>query len=142
MNKLIIYIFFLPLTVLISCEQSKTPMTQEVVQIDPQITNSNSIPLKDSQIVPSEEVCMVNDAYMGTKQLAVNFEGNIYYGCCQMCEARIPEDPTVRVAIDPYSQKQVDKSKAVIAIVGSRGEVAYFENEQNYNQYLDQSKEK
>lgn len=33
---------------------------------------------------PSEEVCMVNNEYMGKKQFEVNFEGKIYYGCCQM----------------------------------------------------------
>ncbi len=35
--------------------------------------------------LPKDLVCMVNDAYMGKKQLPIKFEGRMYYGCCEMC---------------------------------------------------------
>nr|WP_262906049.1 hypothetical protein [Sphingobacterium sp. FBM7-1] len=89
-------------------------------------------------VVPSEEVCMVNNAYMGKKQFEVNFEGKIYYGCCQMCKERIPKDPSTRVAIDPFSKKQIDKATAIIAITGNNGEVSYFENNTTYTNYINQ----
>ena len=89
-------------------------------------------------VVPPEEVCMVNNEYMGKKQFEVNFEGKIYYGCCQMCKERIPKDPSTRVAIDPFSKKQIDKATAIIAITGNNGEVSYFENNTTYTNYINQ----
>lgn len=89
-------------------------------------------------IVPAHEVCMVNDAYMGKKQLEVQVGGKTYYGCCEMCKERLPKDASVRTATDPYSQKPVDKASAVIAVTGNGGEVSYFENETTYNNYIKQ----
>src|SRR5690606_28257009 len=79
--------------------------------------------------VPNDLVCMVNNAYMGVAQLEVPFEGKMYYGCCEMCQERIPKEKKARIAVDPYSLKDVDKADAYIVLVGDRGEVAYFENE-------------
>lgn len=96
---------------------------------------------KRGDAVPSDLVCMVNDAYMGNKQLEVEHEGKMYYGCCEMCKTRIPQDATVRAAIDPYSLKSVDKAEAYIVIVGNNGEVAYFENEGNYQKFVAEHKQ-
>ena len=46
---------------------------------------------------------MVNDAYMGKKQIEVPHDGKTYYGCCEMCVERIPKDKSVREATDPFS---------------------------------------
>ena len=89
--------------------------------------------------VPNNLVCMVNNAYMGVQQLEVPFEGKMYYGCCEMCQDRIPKEEEVRVAVDLYSLKEIDKADAYIVLVGDRGEVAYFENERNYKQLLAKS---
>lgn len=86
--------------------------------------------------VPHDLVCMVNNAYMGKKQFEVPFEGKTYYGCCNMCVERIPVDKDARTAVDPYSSKEVDKSEAFIVLMSAQGHVAYFENEQNYKQFL------
>lgn len=95
---------------------------------------------KKGDAVPSDLVCMVNDAYMGNKQLEVEHEGKMYYGCCEMCKTRIPQDATVRAAVDPYSLKSVDKAVAYIVIIGNNGEVAYFENEDNYKKFVAEGK--
>ncbi|WP_286863128.1 MULTISPECIES: TRASH domain-containing protein [Sphingobacterium] len=92
---------------------------------------------KKGDLVPTEEVCMVNDAFMAKKQLLVKHEGKVYYGCCEMCKERIPKDAAVRVAIDPLSKKEVDKASAAIAITGDQSEVSYFENEENYRTYVE-----
>ena len=92
-------------------------------------------PQKDEH-VPSNLVCMVNDAYMGKQQLEVPFEGKMYYGCCKMCQERIPTDESVRYATDPQTLVKVDKASAYIVLIGDNGEVAYFENEGNYLKFI------
>lgn len=86
--------------------------------------------------VPNNLVCMVNDAYMGKEQIEVPFEGKMYYGCCKMCEERIPKDESVRYATDPHSLKKISKADAYIVVIGNNDEVAYFENEANYQAFL------
>ncbi|WP_343565615.1 hypothetical protein [Sphingobacterium sp.] len=92
---------------------------------------------KKGDLVPTEEVCMVNDAFMEKKQLLVKYEGKAYYGCCEMCKERIPKEAAVRMAIDPLTGNKVDKAMAAIAITGDQGEVSYFESEENYRKYLE-----
>jgi len=89
--------------------------------------------------VPNNLVCMVNNAYMGVPQLEVPFEEKMYYGCCEMCQERIPKEKKARIAVDPYSLKDVDKADAYIVLIGDRGEVAYFESEKNYKDLMAKS---
>lgn len=96
-------------------------------------------PLKGSQ-VPNNLVCMVNDAYMGKEQLAVPFDGKTYYGCCQICKERIPQDESVRYAVEPRTLNKVDKATAYIVLIGDQDEVAYFENQASYEQFYAESK--
>ena len=99
----------------------------------------NATPTKKVNLgeeVPHHLVCMVNDMYMGIQQLAVEHNGKTYYGCCEMCQTRIPQDIKVRKAIDPYSLKTVDKAEAYIVRIGKQGQVAYFENKENYALFI------
>ncbi len=88
--------------------------------------------------LPSELVCMVNNAYMGgKKQLPVQYENKTYYGCCNMCVNRINTDRSVRFGQDPLTRKEVDKALAYITLKpGSADEVLYFESEENAKAYL------
>jgi len=97
---------------------------------------ANAANYHKGDVVPNDEVCMVNDAFMGKKQLVVKVEGKTYYGCCEMCQQRIPQDQSVRVAIDPVSNKEVDKATALIAVTGDNGEVSYFESKTTYANYV------
>ncbi|AZA77602.1 hypothetical protein EG347_08775 [Chryseobacterium sp. G0186] len=126
-------------TVVYSCnkEKEQTKSTTPVTVQKPQPASSGKY-VKGSH-VPNETVCMVNNAYMGKKQMEVPHNGKVYYGCCEMCVKRIPTDKTAREAIDPYSGKTVDKADAYIVMISDEGEVAYFENETNYNQFLAQN---
>jgi len=92
------------------------------------------------QQVPQDMVCMVNDEFMGKKQLAVPLDGKVYYGCCENCKERIPKDENVRYAIDPHTGSKVDKAKAYIVLIGNEGQVAYFEHQDNYKLFLKQNK--
>jgi len=84
--------------------------------------------------VPTEQVCMVNDAFMGKKQIAIPVQDKIYYGCCQMCVSTLTNDAAERQAIDPVSGHIVDKATAVIGDLPD-GRVFYFENKMNFNAY-------
>ena len=98
------------------------------------VVSNNNNPKKGDH-VPSNLVCMVNNTYMGKQQIEVPFEGKMYYGCCKMCEERIPKDESVRYAIDPQTLEKVDKATAYIVMIGDGGEVVYFENEANYTAF-------
>ncbi|PWN68079.1 hypothetical protein [Chryseobacterium oncorhynchi] len=133
------WIILFSATVLFACNKEKEtiknvePMTTQ----KPQPTASGQY-AKGSH-VPNETVCMVNNAYMGKKQMEVPHNGKMYYGCCEMCVKKIPTDKTAREAIDPYSGKTVDKADAYIVMISDEGEVAYFENEESYNKFRAQN---
>jgi YHS domain-containing protein len=88
-------------------------------------TQANAQP--ELKQVESKYVCMVTNQLYGKEQIPVAVEGKMYYGCCQMCEAKLKEDPSSRMATDPVSGKEVDKSTAVIGAAPD-GKVYYFEN--------------
>ena len=77
--------------------------------------------------VEPQYVCMVTNKLYDKAQIPVVVGDKTYYGCCQMCEAKLKEDPLSRVATDPVSGKEVDKSTAVIG-AGPDGQVYYFES--------------
>lgn len=79
-------------------------------------------------------VCMVNNQFMGRPQIPITVSDKTYYGCCEMCKGRLANDPTSRTAVDPVSQRPVDKAVAVIGRAGN-GTTVYFENEQNFAAY-------
>ncbi len=91
---------------------------------DSSAQGNNPQPLKQ---VESKYVCMVTNQLYDKEQIPVAVEGKTYYGCCQMCEAKLKEDPSSRMATDPVSGKEVDKSTAVIGAAPD-GKVYYFEN--------------
>jgi YHS domain-containing protein len=80
------------------------------------------------------QVCMVNDQYMGREQIPVTIAERTYYGCCPMCKGRLERDAGARAAKDPVSGRLVDKATAVIGRAPS-GQVFYFENEDTLRQY-------
>ena len=84
--------------------------------------------------VDSKYVCMITDQEYAKEQIPVEVDGKTYYGCCEMCKAKLNNDPQSRVAIDPVSGNQVDKSEAVIGAAPD-GKVFYFESEENLTQF-------
>jgi len=133
MKKLATLVFFSFLLVSCGNKSQKTETIAPATETPEVTVSSNQIALGD--IVPNNLVCMVNNDYMGVDQLEVEVDGKIYYGCCEMCQERLPVDESARVAVDPISNNQVDKADAVIAVTGARGEVTYFENQDTYKKY-------
>lgn len=84
--------------------------------------------------VEPKTVCMINEQAMGKDQIPVEIDGKTYFGCCEMCKKALASDETKRSAVDPVSQKKVDKAKAVIA-AQEDGKVFYFENDENLKKY-------
>jgi YHS domain-containing protein len=80
-------------------------------------------------------VCMINNQAFNKEQIPVKVDGKTYYGCCQMCEAKLKSDPASHIAIDPVSGKEVDKAAAVIG-ASPDGTVYYFESEKNPKKFL------
>lgn len=85
--------------------------------------------------VRAQQVCMVNDTYMGKDQIAVPVNGKTYYGCCQMCVSTLNEQRSSRRAEDPMTGENVDKAEAFIVVLDPDGSVGYFKNEVNYQLY-------
>jgi YHS domain-containing protein len=84
--------------------------------------------------VDSNHVCMITDQEFAREQIPVQVEGKTYYGCCEMCKAKLNNNPESRVATDPVSGNEVDKAEAVIGAAPD-GKVFYFESEENLVQY-------
>lgn len=117
---------------LTACNQNTSESTSSTATAMAQINTQNP---QVGDHVPSNLVCMVNNEYMGKEQLVVEVEGKTYYGCCEMCQERLPKDESVRYAVDPQTGEKVDKATAYIVLAGPRGEVAYFANEKNYKDF-------
>ena len=84
--------------------------------------------------VENKKVCMVTNKLFEKDQIPVSVEGKTYYGCCEMCKAKLENSVAQRSAVDPISKKQVDKATAVIGAAGD-GSVFYFESEENLKKF-------
>jgi len=84
--------------------------------------------------VDAKYVCFVTKHTFDKEQIPVAVDGKTYYGCCDMCKAKLKQDAAQRCDVDPVSGKQVDKATAVIG-ASNKGEVFFFENEENLKKY-------
>lgn len=84
--------------------------------------------------VEAKKVCMVNDALFQKDQIPVEVDGRTYYGCCEMCKARLAQDASARSSVDPVTGKTIDKATAVPAALAD-GSVLYFESEESLAEY-------
>ena len=115
-----------------ACGSEGHTQAAALAQPDPPADSADTAQL--TRITDPSQVCMVRNHFMGRPQLSVAVEGGTYYGCCAGCANRLLADPGARVAIDPVSQKPIDKALAVLART-ARGSVLYFENEQNLSAF-------
>jgi len=114
-----------PSTAQISTQPTAQALTREI--------SSN----KRFEIVPNEKVCMVNDKFMGSKQIPIAVEGIIYYGCCQMCVKKLQENiQGVRYSMDPLTNEKVDKATAVIVRNLQDETVSYFGSKTSADKFM------
>ncbi|HAD79896.1 MAG TPA: hypothetical protein DCF99_11535 [Flavobacteriaceae bacterium] len=136
--KIVLGVSILSIFVLTSC-QNKTEepaVTAHEEQMSDMMQPSQTMAYNVGDKVPNKQVCMVNNAYMGKDQFEVPYDGKTYYGCCNMCVERIPNDETARKAKDPFTGKEIDKANAYIVLKDQQGNVDYFENEENYKKFF------
>ena len=80
-------------------------------------------------------VCMMQDTVMSVPAIPLARDGKTYYGCCEMCKAKIAAEPTrYTLARDPVSGAVVDKATA--ALLSVDGRVLYFESEDSRGRYM------
>lgn len=134
---------FLPALVvtLAACERAPASAPKSAQPAAPQVLAQPvaASPGQLTRVEQRDQVCMVNDQFMGRPQIPVEVEGRTYFGCCAMCKGRLAQERATRVAIDPVSGQEVDKARAVIA-QDSSGKVTYFENEANFAAYTGPSR--
>ena len=99
-----------------------------------QADNTNQQTSSSLTEVDSKYVCMVTNQLFVKEQIPVEVEGKTYYGCCEMCEAKIKNNPQSREATDPVSGKKVDKAEAIIGATAD-GSIYYFESEENLEMF-------
>ncbi len=99
-----------------------------------QADNTNQQTSSSLTEVDSKYVCMVTNQLFVKEQIPVELEGKTYYGCCEMCKAKIKNNPQSREATDPVSGKEVDKAEAVIG-ASADGSIYYFESEENLAEF-------
>jgi len=92
------------------------------------------LPELAGRVTDTSTVCMVTDMVLVKPQLPVVVSGKTYFGCCAGCVGRLNADRSARVAADPVSGREVDKSEAVI-LRGDGGEALYFESEDTARRY-------
>ena len=135
--KIVLVVSILSVFSLTSCQnktEEPTVITHEE-QMSEMMQPSETMAYNVGDKVPNKQVCMVNNAYMGKDQFEVPYDGKTYYGCCNMCVERIPNDETARKAKDPFTGKEIDKANAYIVLKDQQGNVDYFENEENYKKF-------
>jgi len=86
--------------------------------------------------VDAKYVCMVTDKLFQKEQIPVVVADKTYYGCCEMCKAKLKDSPQKRFSKDPVSGKSVDKASSVIGATPG-GNVYYFENKDNLNKFAE-----
>jgi len=74
-------------------------------------------PAKTESLVrlDAKYVCFVAKHRFDKEQWPVAVEGKTYYGCCDMCKAKLKEAAAQRCDIDPVSGAKVDKASTVSA---------------------------
>ena len=131
---------------LVSCNSdAKNAANDQIAALTPSVntainpTVSPAVEFSDTGIVrlPNSQVCMVNNKFMNKDQIVVRIKNKTYYGCCEGCVKTLNENPASRAAIDPLTNKQVDKAIAYItAKPGTKDEVLYFISEANARKYF------
>jgi YHS domain-containing protein len=89
---------------------------------------------KVTKVEDNKKICMVTNRAYDKEQIPVTVSGKTYYGCCEMCKSMLTGDPSKRMAVDPVSNRKVDKSEAVIGVAANGG-VIYFQNDKDLEAY-------
>lgn len=130
------------LLLLISCSDKEKEVAQNSSQAnvkESSMANDAMTSTQAYEVVPNEKVCMVNDRFMGVPQIAIDVNGNTYYGCCENCVEKLQKNlEGVRFGSNPLTDLKVDKFSAVIVQDKSSGSVFYFASKKEANTFIKQ----
>ena len=133
-NNFLTFTIALFLLVLVSCNSGGEYATK-----NKGIATTATVIFSDSGItkLSNSQVCMINNRFMNSEQIAVPLNHKIYYGCCEGCVKALKEDSTSHYIADPLSGEHVDKAIAfIIGKPGSKEDVLYFKTETNAKDYF------
>ena len=101
-------------------------------------SNSESMAENNTSLTEVEPnyVCMVTNKLFQVEQIPVEVADKTYYGCCEMCKAKLKDNLQSRLSKDPVTGKTVDKADSVIGASAS-GNVYYFENKENFSKFVE-----
>lgn len=82
-----------------------------------------------------EEVNMVTNRFIGSKQAIVTIDGKTYFSTGEGYASTLRQNAAARVAVDPLTSKKIDKATAV-AYADASGRVFYFESEGSFRDFI------
>lgn len=82
--------------------------------------------------LPVNQVCMINNAFMGKDQIPVPVGNKVYYGCCEGCVDKLTNIEETRYATDPLTGQKVDKADAFVVLKPGGSTVLYFASKEHY----------
>jgi YHS domain-containing protein len=85
--------------------------------------------------VSAEEVNMATNRLAGSKQASVSIDGRDYFAAGDGYAATLQKNAAARVAVDPYTNKKIDKASA-LTYADASGRVFYFESEGSYREFI------
>ncbi len=75
-------------------------------------------------------VCMMQDSLQVKPGIPIQHDGKTYYGCCEMCAAKVKSEPLrYTKAKDLVSKGIVDKADSFI--FAHKGDIFYFQSAEN-----------
>ena len=85
--------------------------------------------------VSPDEVNMVTNMFESKKQEAVQLAGKTYFTTGAVYAKNLAENATIRFAVDPVTNKKVDKAEAVI-FADASGKAFYFESDESFKNFI------
>lgn len=123
--RMLVLVFFL----LLSLSFATTVAAQSSAEEGAESTETVKQATGDLEQVEARYVCMITNKVFDTEQIRIPLENDVYYGCCEMCVAKINENVDSRYATDPVTGNRVNKAKAVLGADDTRT-VYYFESKE------------
>lgn len=91
----------------------------------------------ENKEVKGQQICMYRNKLNVGPSIPVVIDGETYYACCPICADKLKLNyQDSQFAVDKYSHQSVKKTKAFIVLdKKTKGEVSYFESEENFNHF-------
>ena len=104
--------------------------------INQDIERKNQLIAMAGKELAHNKVCMVGDVLKFKELDKIVIDGKHYWVCCPKCKAQLLYAYKKRFAVDPVTQKEVDKAEAFITQSPTMKErVLYFETSKNFEIY-------